>query len=235
MSVDAITEVPGIAVTSVETKFRRGLWIASAVSALVLLGYCGTMLWAQNSLSPQESMVAAQSLMLAHTGHLYYDLNQYPYTVCAYMPIFYWLDAGLLRLGLPIFAGVRLISFAALLGLIATCGRLALLYTGNRNAAWVAAILAASSSLLSFWGSIGQVDTLAIFFSITAFYQYSRFHVRGESTLLLAGVFATLAVFTKQTTCSRPRSPSSSCFVFATGRRVCGLVRCSEPWWQERC
>ena len=38
--------------------------------------------------------------MLAHHGTLYYDLNRYPYTVCAYMPLFYLLEAGFAKLGL---------------------------------------------------------------------------------------------------------------------------------------
>jgi hypothetical protein len=204
MSVGAITEVPANAAGSVEAKFRRGLWVASALSASALLLYCGTMLWAQNSLSGPESVVAAQSMMLAHDGTLYYDLNQYPYTVCAYMPIFYWLDAGLIKLGLPAFVAGRLISFAALLGLIAICRSLVLLYTGNRNAAWLAAVLVASSSLLGSWGSTGQVDTLAILFAVTAFYQYSRFQLLAESTLIAAGVFSALAIFTKQTALAAP-------------------------------
>ena len=84
-------------VTQVEHWFRRGLWVASAMAAILLLCYVATSWWAANELSPPESVVAAQSLMLAHDGTLYYDLNHYPYTVCAYMPSFYWLDSGLIR------------------------------------------------------------------------------------------------------------------------------------------
>ena len=69
--------------------------MASALAAIVLLCYVATMLWAANELSPPESVVAAQSLMLAHDGTLYYDLKHYPFTVCAYMPSFYWLESGL--------------------------------------------------------------------------------------------------------------------------------------------
>src|SRR5438552_1084986 len=67
----------------IETKFRRGLWIASALAAVAILACCCTMLRSQNELSPPESVVSAQSQMLAHDGTLYYDLNHYPYTVCA--------------------------------------------------------------------------------------------------------------------------------------------------------
>jgi Dolichyl-phosphate-mannose-protein mannosyltransferase len=205
MALASTTELPAAELGSpVENWFRRGMRVASALAAIVLLCYLATMLWAVNELSPPESVVAAQSLMLAHDGTLYYDLKHYPFTVCAYMPSFYWLESGLIRAGLPAFHAGRWISFTALLGLIALCGRLVLLYTGDRHAAWVATLAAASSSLLGSWGTIGQVDTLAAFFALAAFYFYSRFQLRGESTLWIAGLCAALAFFTKQTMAAAP-------------------------------
>lgn len=188
----------------VEHWFRRGLWVASALAAIVLLCYVATMLWAANELSPPESVVAAQSLMLAHDGTLYYGLKHYPFTVCAYMPSFYWIESGLIRIGLSAFHAGRWISVMASLGLIVLCGRIALLYTGDRHAAWVASLAAASSSLLGSWGTIGQVDMLAAFFALAAFYNYSRFEVRGANSLWIAGVYAALALFTKQTMMAAP-------------------------------
>ena len=208
MALASTTELPAADVAapgaSVEQWFRRGLWVASALAAIVLFCYVATMLWAANELSPPESVVAAQSLMLAHDGTLYYDLKHYPFTVCAYMPSFYWLQSGLIRAGVPAFQAGRWISFAALLGLIALCGRIALLYTGDRHAAWVASLAAASSSLLGSWGTVGQVDMLAAFFALAAFYNYSRVEVRGANSLWIAGVYAALAVFTKQTMIAAP-------------------------------
>lgn len=190
---------------TVETRFRKALVIISVLSAVAMCGYFGTMLWAQNELSPPESVVAAQSLMLIHDGTLYYDLNQYPYTVCAYTPIFYLLEAGLARLGLPVFTAGRLISFAALIGLIILCGKLAESYTDNRYAAWCARLFAASSSLLLNWGTVGQVDTLAFFLAVWAFYQYSRFERSNAIVhLYIAAVLAVLATFTKQTALAAP-------------------------------
>ena len=162
------------------------------------------MLWAQNELSPVESVVAAHSLMLAHNGTLYYDLNQYPYTVSAYMPIFYSLEAGLLRLGLPPFVAGRVISLAAFMGIIWVASRMVRVYTEDRTSAWIAAILVGISPLLIFWGVVGHVDVLAIFFAVTAFYQFSRHYVLGEPVLWRAGVFAALAVLTKQTMIAAP-------------------------------
>jgi len=205
MALASTTELSATQLASpVEQGFRRGLWVASVLAAMVLLCYVATMLWAQNELSPPESVVAAQSLMLAHDGTLYYDLKHYPFTVCAYMPAFYWLESALIRAGFSAVHAGRWISFAALMGLIVLCWRIALLYTGDRNAAWIAALAAASSSLLGAWGTAGQVDTLAAFLALAAFYQYSRFHVRGEPSLWIAGLCAALALFTKQTMVAAP-------------------------------
>ncbi len=170
------------------------------------------MLWAQNELSPPESVVAAQSMMLVHNGTLYYDLNRYPYTVCAYTPVFYLLEAGLTRIGIPVFAAGRLISFAAVLGLIALCGKLAQLYTNCSYAAWCARLFAGSSSLLLTWGTVGQVDTLAFFLAVAAFYQYARLDRLWASSprsvgfrqLAFALALAILATFTKQTAIAAP-------------------------------
>jgi hypothetical protein len=205
MALASTTELSARRLASpVEQGFRRGLWAASALAAVVLLCYVATMLWAQNELSPPESVVAVQSLMLAHDGTLYYDLKHYPFTVCAYMPVFYWLESALIRAGFSAVHAGRWISFAALMGLIVLCWRIALLYTGDRNAAWIAALAAASSSLLGAWGTAGQVDTLAAFLALAAFYQYSRFHVREEPSLWIAGLCAALALFTKQTMVAAP-------------------------------
>ena len=205
MQLANVVENLAPAPTATEVRFRKALIVISVISGLAMCTYFGTMLWAHNELSPPESVVAAQSLMLIHDGTLYYDLNQFPYTVCAYTPAFYLLEAGLTRLGLPIFISGRLLSFAALLGLIFLCGRMAEFYTNSRYAAWCARLFAASSSLLLTWASVGQVDTLACFLAVSAFYQYARFDPTGDSRRLSAAlVLAVLAAFTKQTALAAP-------------------------------
>src|ERR1700689_3263095 len=187
-----------------EAWFRRILILFSMVAGLGILCNLGILLWAQNGFSGPESVVASQAIMLAHDGTLYYDLNHYPYTVCAYMPTLYLLEAGLYKLGLPAYTAGRLISFGALLGIIALMRQLVLLYTRDRYCAWTAALLGASSGLLLSWGTVGQVDTLAAMFALAAFYQYSRYAVRGERTLIWAAAFALLAFFPKQTILACP-------------------------------
>ncbi|HLK19082.1 MAG TPA: glycosyltransferase family 39 protein, partial [Bryobacteraceae bacterium] len=191
-------------ITQTEIWFRRVLVFFSIIAGLCVVGHFGIMLWAENGFTGPEAVVAAQSMMLADHGTLYYSLASYPYTVCAYMPILYSLEAGLHLLGLTTYMAGRLVSFCALLGILALIWRMALLYTRDRYCAWTAALLAASSGLLLYWGTVGQVDTLAAMFALAAFYQYSRYALRGERTLIWAAAFALLAFFTKQTMLACP-------------------------------
>lgn len=204
MPVATLVEPVAIKRRQTVRGFRRVFLGFSLVAVLGMLCHFGLLLWAQNSFSGPECVVGAQSMMLAHDGTLYYDLNRYPYTVSAYTPLFYLLDAGLFKVGLPVYTAGRLISFVALLGIVALVWRVVLLYTRDRYSAWIGALLAASSTLVLSWGTVGQVDTLAVFWALAAFYQFSRYAVRGEKTLIWAGVFAVLAFFTKQTMIACP-------------------------------
>lgn len=173
-------------------------------AALGLAAHFALMIWAQNEFTGPESVVNAQSTMLARHGTLYYSLKDYPYTVCAYMPIVYHLQAALIRIGFTSALAGRLISFAALVGIFAMLWRLAMLYTADRYCAPTALLCAASTSVLLSWGTTGQVDMLAVWFSIAAFERYSRYSLLGERTLVWAGMFAALAIFTKQTMIACP-------------------------------
>ncbi len=163
-------------------------------------------------------MVAAHASMLVHDGTLYYDFHHYPYTVAPYTPLFYLLDAGLQKAGLPIYTAGRVISFAAALGIVALSWYLTLLYTKERYSAALSALLCASSSLLFVWGTVGQVDVLALFWALAAFYLYSRYTLLGENTLIWAGVCVLLAFFTKQTMLA---CPAAICLhLFFSGRKM---------------
>ncbi len=187
-----------------ELWFRRFLIIFGAAAALCMFGHLGMLVWAENGFTGPECVVAGQSMMLAKDGTLYYDLNHYPYTVTAYTPVFYWLEGGLYKLGLTAYMSGRLISFAALLGICGVVWSLLTIYTNNRYYAWLGGLMCASSSLLLYWGTVGQVDVLAAFWALAAFYQYSRYAVRGERSLVWTGVLAVLAFFTKQTMVACP-------------------------------
>jgi hypothetical protein len=129
------------------------------------------------------------------------------------MPLFYLIDAALIKAGVPARRAGRLISFSALLGTFWLAWRLIVVYTRDRYCAWMAALLCAASSTLLCWGTVGQVDTLAMFFSVAAFYCYARYSVLGDNKLVLAGILVLAAVFTKQTALAAPAAISVSLFM----------------------
>jgi hypothetical protein len=175
----------------------------------VIVGAClatmlGTAMWAENEFTQPESIVASQSAMLARDARLYYSLQDYPYTVCAYMPVYYLLEAVLHLAGLPTRTAGRLISFTAFLALLVFAWRIVRLYTDDARYAWLAALLAGSTPLLLTWGTVGQVDMLAVASSLAAFYFFSRWWRSGDATLGRAGTFALAALFVKQTMIAAP-------------------------------
>src|SRR5690349_12531109 len=85
---------------SIQKGYRFILLTGLSIAGIALLCHLTLMLWGQHEFSSPESVVASQSMMLAHDGTLYYGLRDYPYTVNAYMPLFYLLDAALIKAGL---------------------------------------------------------------------------------------------------------------------------------------
>ncbi len=180
------------------------LLLACAVAIIVVLCHIGVALWAENEFTQPEGVVATQILSLAEKGSLYYDLKQYPYTVCAYMPIFYLTVAGMNHLGVPVLTGGRILSILALSWLFFLIWKILILYTEDPFCSMTGVALAGMTQLLLGWGIVGQVDTLAVALTLTAFYQYSRYRVLGENCLDRAAFFAVAGLFTKQTVLSAP-------------------------------
>lgn len=185
-------------------RYRRMVSAACAVALFVVLAHVGVAFWAQSEFTQPEGIVAIQARSLAEEGVLYYDLKQYPYTACAYMPLLYGMVAGMYKLGLPLLLSSRLISILALAGIFYLVWKILLLYTGDPLYAWTGLALAGMTQLLLGWGTVGQVDMLAIALSFTAFYLYARFQVLGEATLDWAALFAIAGLFTKQTSVAAP-------------------------------
>jgi 4-amino-4-deoxy-L-arabinose transferase-like glycosyltransferase len=176
------------------------LAVAAVLAGLALAGHFVEAFRARHELTQVESIVAMHATMLATGEGLYYDLQQYPFTVSPYGPVFYGLSAGLAHLGVPPLLAGRLISAAALVGVVLLSWRLLMLHTGDRAASFAGVILLASSANVLYWGTAGQVDMLGLFFSLAAFQQCSRYRAEGNpAALVRCAVWIALAVFTKQT------------------------------------
>src|SRR5712692_4129466 len=179
---------------------RRVLVVLTAATVLALLCHLAILTWARHEFTQVESVDANHSSSLASGRGFYFQLQNYPYTVTAYTPLFYLVQAGLFRCGLPIFTAGRLISFFALLGVIFLSGRLLRLYVSDRYCVWAGTLLVASTANLLVWGTTGQVDVLALLFSMAAFYEYSQYYFnKTVRHLWWTGFFLALAGLTKQT------------------------------------
>jgi hypothetical protein len=171
---------------------------------LIAAAYVGVSLVSSSEFVQPEGIVATQVATFSQQGTLYYSLKQYPYTVCAYMPVFYGLVAGLAKIGLSTLLGGRLISILALFVSFWLVWKLIELYTSDRLYAWLGVGLAGVTPVQLSWGTTGQVDMLAVTLALAAFYQYSRFHLLDEERLDWAAALAVAALFTKQTAIAAP-------------------------------
>jgi hypothetical protein len=185
----------------------RAWWLVMilvGIAGLVVVAHGGVALWSANELTQPEGVIALHVRDFARQGTLYYKLEGYPYTVCLYMPIFYGASAALVKAGLhPLLSG-RVVSLLALVGVLGLLWQLVRLYTGSRLAAWLGMALAGLTQLLVFWGSTGQVDMLALAFSLAAFHQFARYQVESRESLDWAALWAVAGLFTKQTYLAAP-------------------------------
>jgi hypothetical protein len=186
--------------SSAERFFRRVLVAMTVLVFLALAARLPWMFWSRHAITDVEAIVSVQSRELAEHGILYYDLNKYPYTVAPYGPLWYSSLAALYSLGAPLLPAGRLLSFVALLGILAVTWRILWLYTSSRYAAWTGTLLVASTANLSGWGSLSQSDTVALLCSVAAFYQYSLYRRQPRASILVrCGFLVALAIFYKQT------------------------------------
>lgn len=213
---------------------RWMLIVLSLAGGLGTAAHFALGIWAQNEFTQPESIVVGQVRMLDQGGTLYQSLKDYPYTVNAYMPVGYGLQAGLQKLGLSPYVAGRLISMAALLVLGWLVYRILWLYSSDRRCAWLGVALCGCTSGLPFWGTVGQMDMLAITLALAAFHQFSRYGMLRTNSLRWAIALTVLAVFTKQTVLAAPaaifvalwlrdRRPALR-FVLTTGGVGMGLV-----------
>jgi hypothetical protein len=185
---------------------RRFFQGAALVAGLALAAQISTTLSARHELTQVESIVGMHATMLAGSEGLasgeglYYDLQRYPFTISPYGPVFYVLSAGLQKAGLPVLLAGRLISLTALFAVLWLSWRLLLLHTGDRAASLAGTLLLASTANVVQWGTAGQVDMLALCFSLAALLMHSHYQATGKAAPLVASALCiALAIFTKQT------------------------------------
>lgn len=118
--MQALSSVESSAPKTLRTEvwFRRTLILFAMVAVLAMLSQFVLLLWAQNSFTGDEPVIAAHTMMLVHDGMLYKGFNRLrPTRLCSYL-----LDSGLPQLGLAAYTAGRLLSFLAPLGIVVLGG-----------------------------------------------------------------------------------------------------------------
>lgn len=207
----------------VEARCRLAFIVVGALLSAALSAHLVLIFWAQNELTPVESIVALHANRLVTGQGLYFDLQHYPATISAYGPLFYGSSALLQVAGLaPLLSG-RLLSFAAFLVGLGCLWQILRTCVANPYARWAGLLLAATTENISFWGTVGQTDMLAVCFSLGAFAAFLNWREHPATrTLIASGLFVLLAVFTKQTSLAAPAA-IAVCLLFS--HRRTGL------WW----
>lgn len=201
--------------TPTSRVLRRVALGLAALAAAGFLLHAGAAFWAWNEFTQAESVVALHTNMLVRGEGLYYNLQTGPFTASVYGPIFYLLSALLRLLGFAPFAAARLISLAALLGLLWLICVLLRQTVYDFRVRITGILLAAASAPLLLWGTVGQVDMLACCFALGAI----RFaHAR---KLGLAGGFVLLSLFTKQSFVAAPAA--IAVYLWTRNRRSAAL------------
>ncbi len=183
---------------------RRILIVACTLALVAVAAHVAVALWAQSEFTQPEGIVATHAFTLATEGILYYDLKDYPLTICAYMPLIYGMIAGMFKIGVPLLLAGRLINIVAMATIFFLIWKLLLLYTNDRRCGWTGLALAGIAQLLVGWGVIGRADVPAIALSLAAFYLYARHSVLGEEGLDIAAALSVLGLLFKQTALAAP-------------------------------
>src|SRR5712691_7083617 len=146
-----------------------------------------------------ESIIYDQASRLVRGEALYQPLDQSPFTVAAYTPVYYSVVAGLRTLGLAGFSPGRVASFAAGLLAAVLVGQLATRRTGDRRAGLFAALVFVG---LGFpgdypWFAFYKEDMLGVALSLGTIVVLDSGDDRRRAGF--AGALAGLAFLTKQT------------------------------------
>src|SRR4051794_30016357 len=130
------------------------------------------LLWELEARDNAEAIVYGQAVRLLHGELLYQPLTSPPYTVTAYMPLYYTLAAALHTVSGPSFLAGRVLTLIATVCLAVTVGVLARRVTGQVTSAMLAAGLVLTLGFAGPpgppWLAIYRVDVLGIALAVGA-------------------------------------------------------------------
>jgi len=158
-----------------------------------------------------EGLILQQVMTLLSGESVYTSIDQEPYTVMNYPPLFEILLAGLVKVfGHQLLLG-RLISVCATLLSAYLIGRIVFLETGRKLVATIAGLFFFSSGWLRTWSVLCRVDMLAVVLTLAGLFLFINEDQRDRRKYLcLSALCFVGALLTRQSTIAAPLS----CFLF---------------------
>jgi len=145
-----------------------------------------------------EEGAAVDHVLRILSGQKYYVSPSLEFVPSIYTPLFFYVSAAVSVITGAGFIPLRLVSFISSLGSFLIIYLIVKRETGNTFSGIIASCLFAATFRLSgSWFDVGRVDSLFLFFLLTALYLV-KFSTSGKS-YILAGVFISLSFLTKQT------------------------------------
>ncbi len=174
------------------------VWIGVGLYALIFIYHGAALVAHPYDIDNSEGFLLYQSVRIANGQFLYPSLDQAPYLVDNYPPVYPWLGSFFVG-NVPNLVGLRAISFVSTLLTAFFLG----VWTHCRTKSVPASVLS-GLVFLSFyhvyqWGALARVDALGLLFSVAALLVFERWKNWGYALPLLL-----LALFTKQSLFAAP-------------------------------
>ncbi|MEO0205636.1 MAG: glycosyltransferase family 39 protein [candidate division WOR-3 bacterium] len=161
------------------------------VEAIIIISY-------PYQISYPEGFILNQAHLISKGKSIYQTINEFPYIVANYPPLYCYLCAIFVKLfGISFFSG-RLITFFSVLGIAFLIYKIILEYVERDNAI-IGSLLFISSSYIFKNSPFMRVDMLGLFFCFMGTYLFIS-----QKKLILPVIFFTAALYTKQTFFAAP-------------------------------
>jgi len=208
---------------------RAVVWITGALAVLAVGAavFCfvrhayGLVLFPYE-LTAGEELLLRDAVQMRRGQPVYADVNEFPFIVSNYPPLFAALSSLLVPLVGVSLSATRIVATLSTLLCAVLVGAITYLGSRSKLPSVVCGGAFLSSVFVYQWGTWGRVDPTAILFSLLAILVAQRWHDRRGITL--AALCCLLSLYTKQTQWAAPFAILVWLFWRRKGRRALGFA-----------
>lgn len=196
---------------------ERFLFFGAAVYALMFLWRGAVLVSYPFDVDNSEAFLVHQGARLASGEFLYPPIEEFPYLVDNYPPVYPLLEAAGFVFTGPNFHWPRAVSLLSTLFTGALLAWWAFMIARSRAAAWLAALAFLSFYHVYDWSALARVDSAGVLFSILGLVVWLR-----GGGIAAAAMWFSLALFTKQSLFAAPLA--LLCLLWNEDRRAAGRL-----------